>query len=345
MLIYRCISLVLLFFLFGCGVKYTQEQLDAAVEEATRDMYTQEQLDAAVKEATRDMYTQEQLDAAVKEATRNMYTQEQLDKAVEEATRNMYTQEQLDKAVEEATRNMYTQEQLDKAVEEATRNMYTQEQLDKAVEEATKEMISKADYNLVKDQLIAAQVKAATSKAEQAIELTKQINFFGFDEEAGTVPKEVVPHLNEAKQELDQAEKKLDTSKSNPRYHYLAKESAMHATKAFKLRTEIVYYSLIRYHYRLGGKYKQRGEREEKQESYQEAYKIAKQLFENATRIDSQSPLFNDTAYYLAEMALDFYGDRRLTTAEEVYKLIKKYRWREGRVQKLISDLRGKVGD
>ena len=291
-MLYKYIFLVLLFFLFGCGGKYTQEQLDTAVANATE---------------------------------------------------NMYTQNEVNTKVANATENMYTQNEVNTKVANATENMYTQSEVNTKVANATKGMISKANYNSVKDQLNAAQVKAATSKAEQTIELANQINFFGFDEEAGTVPEEVVPHLNEAKQELNNAENKLNRAKSNPRSRdQEAKESATHATEAFKLRTEIVYYSLIRYHYRLGEKYK---DREEKQDAYQEAYKIAKQLFENSTRIDSRSSLFNDTAYYLAKMGLDFYEDRRLTTAEEIYELIEKYRWREGRVQKLISDLREKVGD
>ena len=248
----------------------------------------------------------------------------------------------------------YTLQDLEKAEDDGYKRgragMYSQAELDaekkKSYEAGYKAgsrgRISEEDYEKMKSQL---QAEAVTAKVEKTIELAKQINFFGFDEETGSIPDEVVSHLNEAKRELEEAEQKLKRAETNSSYGYLAEKSVEHADTAFKLRTEIVYYSLIRYHYRLGEKYKERGEREEKQDAYQEAYKIAKQLFENATRIDLQSSLFNDTAYYLAKMGLDFYGDRKLATAEKIYELIKKYRWREKRVLDEIKKLDGKVGD
>ncbi|MDE0684068.1 MAG: hypothetical protein OXI63_14210 [Candidatus Poribacteria bacterium] len=321
MLICRYIALVLLFLIFGCNGKFTKEELDTAVTNATKDMYTRRQVNTEVANATKNMYTQDQVEAKVANATKDMYTRRQVNTEVANATKDMYTRRQVNTEVANATKDMYTRRQVNTEVANATKNM-----------------VSEANYNSVRDRLNEAEVKVATSKAEQTIKLAKQINFFGFDEEAGSIPGEVASHLNAAKRELKQAEQKLKN-------RYQAEESEKHAAKAFKMRTEIVYYSLIRYHYRLGEKYKERGEREEKQDAYQEAYEIAKQLFENGTRINSQYPLFNDIAYRLAKMGLDFYEDQRITPAEEIYELIKKYRWREGRVQKLISDLREKVGD
>eukprot|EP01052_Picozoa_sp_SAG31_P018186 SAG31_NODE_1277_length_9041_cov_22.545627_2_plen_1080_part_00 len=168
-----------------------QTQL-ADLQSQLRNMYSQEQLDAAVADATSDDCdgTEVQL-ADLQSQLRNMYSQEQLDAAVADATsddcggtevqladlqsqlRTMYSQEQLDAAVADATsddcggtevqladlqsqlRTMYSQEQLDAAVADATsddcggtevqladlqsqlRNMYSQEQLDAAVADAT----------------------------------------------------------------------------------------------------------------------------------------------------------------------------------------------------------------
>ena len=323
MLICRYIFLVLLFFIFGCGPHphpYSLEQLRNAEQNAYNaglaGGYTQEQLDAEKKKSYDEGYN------AGLAAGGGGYTQEQLDAEKKKSYDEGYN------AGLAAGGGGYTQEQLDAEKKKS---------YDEGYNRGIREGISTEDYEKLKSRLVKVQAEVRTSKVEKTIELAKQINFFGFDEETGTVPKEVVDHLNEAKRELEQAERKL-------RSRYQPEKSAEHAANAFRLRTEIVYYSLIRYHYRLGEKYKELGKKDEKQEAYQEAYKIAKQLFKNATEIDSRSRLFNQIAGYLAEIGLDFLSEfpYNLTSAEEIYKTITKYKWQDRSVQKFVNQFEGK---
>ncbi len=325
MLICRTFFLLLLFIVFGCGGKYTQKQFDKGIDDAEKT--------ARVGWISNEEH-EKKVNAAKRTARVGWISNEEHEKKVDAAEKT-------------ARVGWISNEEHEKKVNAAKRtarvgwisNGEHEKKVDAAKRTARQGMVSKTEYDSVVDQLRNTQKEIATSKAKQTIELAKQINFFGFAVEEGSIPDEVVSYLDKAKRELKNAEQKL-------KYPYTAEESAEHAAKAFKIRTEIVYYSLIRYHYRLGEKYKnERGEKDKKQEAYQEAYKIAKQLFENTTEIDPKSPLFAETFYKLAKIAIDYYTDKKVTEAGEIYKLIKKYPSQERRVLNELRKLDGKVGD
>ena len=169
--------------------------------------------------------------------------------------------------------------------------------------------------------------------AEQMIKLAEQINFFSFHKTDATIPEVVISNLTEADQKLEEAEEELIDQ---------PEESVEHANKAIEIRTKIAYYFLIRYHYRLALEYKERSKTKEKLD----AYGIAKQLFENANRIDPEFSLFADTSFYCVQIALDYHEDRYYRRAGEIYReLIKKYSAQKKPVQELIDELREKVGN
>ena len=181
----------------------------------------------------------------------------------------------------------------------------------------------KADYESMEKQLA----------AERMIKLAEQIDFFGFDKTNATIPKVVVSKLHEANQQLKEAEQKLSDQ---------PEKSMEHASKVIEIRTKIAYYFLIRYHYRLALQYKERSKTEEKLE----AYGIVKQLFENATSNDKSFSLFADISFYCAKIALDYHKEGYYSRAKAIYnELNKSYSSQKKPVQKLIDELKDKVGN
>ena len=303
MLISRWIFIGLLIFVFGCGV--SKEEFNLMITDATQGLVSEsdlkQEVEAAVRKATQDLVSKEDFKQGVEAAVRK----------ATQGTQNLVSKAELKQEVRKATQGLVSKEDLKQEVEAAVRK-------------ATQGLVSKAEL----DQ------KVAIAKARETIQLAEQVNFFGFDEETDKVLPEVVAYIEEAKQELRNAEDKLRDAEAKESVAK-SKESVMHANTAFKLRAKIAYYSLIRYYYKLGKEYKDSRTSGKKMVA---EYVAAKQLFMNAIKIDSKFPLFADTSYYLAKIALDCHNEGSYQPPKEIFPELKKYYSLQGKNTKDLID-------
>ena len=324
MLISRLVfcGLLLIVVFGGCGKRYTKTQLDNAVDEARSTARIGWISETAHKQKIADAV--KVLEAAVKAAKEEA----RVGWISETAHKQKITAAKEEARVGWISETAHKQKIAD-AKKVARVGWIAETDHIQKVEDAKEDGIEegkqaiKADYESMEKQLA----------AERMIKLAEQIDFFGFDKTNATIPKVVVLKLHEANQQLKEAEQKLSDQ---------PEKSMEHASEVIEIRTKIAYYFLIRYHYRLALQYKERSKTEEKLE----AYGIMKQLFENATSNDKSFSLFADISFYCAKIALDYHKEGYYSRAKAIYnELNKSYSSQKKPVQKLIDELKDKVGN